>query len=189
MWPCSVTNVDWAVRVWPQVRQVSRAEAYSEAADNFGPSADHAPCNWAFCHSPTRNLRGTSLCLPHHLWLRFLSYILASFRSFLRSMVKVHQSFRLTFYELGSFRERIPFTKVLVNILRLNIMSLAWGQELTSSPRGCEPQLRQHTGKQEWGESQKVRRGAVTKLKVRGGGKLMPPTLLQAQILMHPEPF
>lgn len=89
MRPCSVTNVDWAIRAWPQVRQVSRAEADSEEADNFGPSADHAPCNWAFCHSLMRNLRDTCLCLPHHLWLCFLSYILASPRSFLRSMVKV----------------------------------------------------------------------------------------------------
>lgn len=78
MRPCSVTNVDWALRAWPQVRQISIAEADSEAVDTFGPSDDYSPCNWAFCPSLTRNLRGTSLRLPHHLWLCFI-----------RSMMKV----------------------------------------------------------------------------------------------------
>lgn len=83
--------------------------------------------------------------------LALLSFLYAGFTQKLSQKYgeSAHQSFRLTFYQLGSFRERISFTKVLVNILRLNVMSLAWGQELTSSPRGCEPQLYQQTGEQE----------------------------------------
>lgn len=82
--------------------------------------------------------------------LALLSFLYTGFTQKLSQKCgeSVHQSFRLTFYQLGSFRERISFTKVLVNILRLNVMSLARDQELTSSPRGCEPQLYQQTGEQ-----------------------------------------
>ena len=123
--------------------------------------------------------------------LALLSFLYTGFTQKLSQKYgeSVHQGFRLTFYQLSSFRERISFTKILVNILILNVMNLAWGQELTSSPRDCKPQLYQHMGEQELGDSLKVHHGTVTKLTVRGSGTLMSSTLLQARTLMHPEPF
>lgn len=189
-WPCSVTNVDWAIRAWPQVRQVSIAEADYEEADNFGPSDDHSPCNWAFCHCLMRNLRGTFLCLPHHFWLWFLSYILASFRSFLRSVVKVFtKASDLRFTSWAALEKEFLLQKFW--LISWDWMLWVWLGIRNSLPA---PGVVSHnyTNRQEskeWGDSLKVHRGTVTKLKAEGSRKLMSSTLLWARILMHLEPF
>lgn len=128
-----VHSLMWAEpgRAWPQVGNPSVAEADSEEADSWRPSADHAPCRWAISPSLKKDLNGTCPCLLYHLWLWVFFYVLGPFWNFQLGQKYSPKASDLCFTSLATLKKE-SLTKVSVNDLKLNIISLSGGHELIS---------------------------------------------------------